>query len=45
VAPFSVQSPAWIDLQGSILIWVSADLGGVSIAFAADLAHSGNAAP
>jgi hypothetical protein len=45
VALFSVQSPAWIDLQGSTLIWVSADLGGVSIAFAADLARSGNAAP
>lgn len=45
VALFSVQSPAWIDLQGSTLIWVSEDLGGVSIAFAADLTHSGNAAP
>ncbi|HJX68191.1 MAG TPA: hypothetical protein VJ258_05640 [Candidatus Limnocylindrales bacterium] len=45
VALFSVQSPAWIDLQGSILIWVSADLGGESIAFAADLARSGNPAP
>jgi hypothetical protein len=45
VALFSVQSPAWIDLQGSILIWVSADVGGQSIAFAADLARSGNRAP
>ena len=44
VALFSVQSPAWIDLQGSTLIWVSEDLGGVSIAFAADLTHFGNAA-
>jgi hypothetical protein len=45
VALFSVQSPAWIDLQGSTLLWVSADLGGKSIAFAADLAPSRNAAP
>jgi len=28
-----------------ILIWVSADLGGESIAFAADLARSRDAAP
>jgi hypothetical protein len=45
VALYSVQSPAWIDLQGSTLLWVSPDLGGKSIAFAADLASSGNAAP
>ncbi len=45
VALFSVQSPAWIDLQGSVLLWVSADIDGKSIAFAADLAGSGNAAP
>jgi hypothetical protein len=45
VALLSVQSPAWIGLQGSILIWVSADLGGQSIAFAVDLARLHNAAP
>jgi hypothetical protein len=45
VALFSVQSPAWIGLQGSILIWVSRDLGGKSIAFATDLASLHSAAP
>jgi len=37
----SVQEPAWLHLEGNVLIWVAADLeGGPSVAFAVDVAST-----
>lgn len=46
VALSSVQSPTWIGLRGSTLIWAASGLrGGVSAVFAADLSLARTAAP